>query len=682
MAKDDIKDIISTLFNDDLDPSRKMMERVWYRNILFYAGEQHLQWVISQNTFRRKYTSLEEPTPTSNMIRDYVRSMKAMILNKKYTVRVWPNSNNQDDILASRVAGDLLIHMDTSDDEAFADEKEKVAGWMILFGTAFMRTFPQKDGGEWAILKNGGLLTTGDVANEAWMPFNVVVDSYGSTLRQKRRIGFKSLKPKEWVEDTFNTSIKAESDHRIVDYQKRLMRMVADVSPWKGAGLVNNEIFDLAAEDLVVFKEIEFRPTEKKPNGRYVVAVGDQILHDKDKMPIPVENGKWYYTLTDFHYYNIPGRFWSDPGVNDQISPQNSVNSIDQALEMNRKGLARPIVFMPTGMTLKRKNEGSQSMIIVEYDSMMTQGQRPEINRGTALPEQVLVERENHLKSAQDSGGDPKGVLRGRNPSSQASGALVDILREAAEQGHTPDVDRFYRKLKEVYKKRLVLAKHIYKEDRIIKVMGKGNSLRIKKFKGSDLRNNTDVRLELDSGISTTNAGKAQMMSEMAKSGVFNDESLPIDIRHELMQKVGLTGIKDKNNIHIERTELENARFACATEDDIIVVAIDGRNVKNGAEYGMEDIMVSVQNPAGGEDIVITHDPIFKMEDHALCMQYHLKFILSPEFKDILPQAQKVAIAHYDTHNAAMDMQQNKLMQKAALAKQLEGQPKQEQQIS
>jgi len=662
MAEDSILEISQRLFNDQLDPSRKMMERVWYRNVLYCGGEQYLEWVISRSTFRRKRrNSKEVPTPVSNIIRDYVRSMRALIMNKKYVVKVWPNSKDIEDMEASRLADLVLQDMDMANDEEFEDEKEKVADWMVLFGTCFMRTFPEVDAGEWYIIKNGDIITTGDVACEALLPFNVVVDSFGDKLKRKRFVGIKSLKPKEWVEDTFHTKIVGEDNPDIIDYQKRLMKMVGDVSPWKGSGLVSSDTFDQATKDLTIYKEIEFRPTKKKPNGRYVVFVGDQKLYDKDKMPIPVNNGQWEYTITDFHYHRVPGRFWSDAGVNDQISPQNSINEIDQALEMNRKGVGRPLVTMPTGMKLKRMNEGGQSMIVLQYDSMTAGGQKPEINRGVSLPEQVLNERMIHQSTAQDAGGDPKGVMRGQSPGQRASGVLVDILRETAEQGHAPDVSRFYRSLKRVYRKRLIVKKNVTTENRIIKIAGKGNELRIKKFKGSDLRNNTDVRLEISSSASHTAAGKGQMLSEMVKSGVFSDENIPLDVRHELMQSVGLTGIQEKSNIHIELAERENAIFATATTDDVTV-----EETENGVVMYIEGIFIS----KGEEEDLFGDDPTFKFHDHNIHTEYHEHFILSPEFKTLRPEVQNVAIEHLNSHYRVLELEQEKMMQQQIMAQQ------------
>lgn len=669
MVNKPIIEIANTLFNDLLDPSRKIMERVWYRNILYCMGEQYLEWIISRATFRRKRrNSKEVPTPTSNIIRDYVRSMRAMILNKKYTIRVWPNSPDIDDREAASLARLVVEDMDLANDEEFEDEKERVADWTVLFGTAFLRVFPEADAGEWYVLKDGEIITTGDVACEAYLPFNVVVDSYGDKLKRKRVVGIKSLKPKEWVEDSFRVKITGTDNPDIVDYQKRLMKMVGDVSPWKGSGLVSAETFDMAAKDLVIYKELEFKPTKKRPEGRYAALVGDQVLYDKNKMPIPVQKGRWEYTLTDFHYHHVAGRFWSDAGVNDQISPQNSINDIDQSLEMNRKGVGRPLVTMPTGMRLKRLNEGGQALMVIEYDSMMSGGQKPDINRGTPLPEQVLNERTMHKQTAQDAGGDPKGVLRGQSPGTRASGVLVDILRETAEQGHSPDVSRFYRSLKRVYRKRLIVKKNVTTENRMLKIPGKGNELKIKLFKGSDLRDNTDVRLELASGVSQTRAGQSQALSEMAKSGVFSDETIPLDVRHELMQRVGLTGIKEKSNIHIEYAERENAVLANTKIDDVIVEALDGKDVNNGSVSYIQGIFTSLVDQETQEEIILGNDPTFKFHDDSIHIEWHEHFILSPEFKTVPPQIQRIAIEHLNSHHKALELKQAKIMEQQMMA--------------
>lgn len=620
---------IDDMFSLDLDPSRRIMEKIWFRNILYYIGEQYIEWVSSMATFRRRTLNSKIPTPVTNIIRDHVRSVKAMVLNKDFSIRVWPHSAESADREAAVLAQDLLAHMDMANDGAFKDEKEKIAIYLALFGTAFMRTYPDMDAGLWAFDKNGEFIPSGDVGDEAVLPFNVRLDALGARLAQKRWVGIKSLKPKEWVEDTFKAKVNAEdSDAEAINYEKRLMNLVSNVSPWKGAGL-ENKAFEYEKEDLVVFKEVEFRPTKEYKRGRYIVSAGGKILKKYDRMPIPIDGDKWHYTLTDFHYYFVPGRFLSDASVNDLISPQNSINAIDQALEMNRRGVGRPIVFLGTDVNLTRINKDGQSLIIAKYDGRASGGQKPEIHSGTPLPAQVLNERNIHREAAQDASGDPKHILRGQAPSSQASGIMVDILRDAAEQGHTPDIARFYRSLSRVYRKRLILAKHLYTEERMIRIRGKGNEFTVRSFRGSEIGNNTAVELELSSGISSTNAGKTQNMMTLAEKGFMGDISSP-EAKNEFLKRVGVTPLPDVSNADIERAEKENHRIA---EGDIEgIFWIDTENLGPDGQ------------PLGSDD------RLFDFDNDEIHYEIHRRFILSKEFSALPPELQDIMFMHAEAH--------------------------------
>ena len=584
--------------------------------------------MVSLNTFRRKPPNPFMPTPVSNIIRDYIRSMKAMILNKKMAIRVWPNSTEEEDRQGAEMAENLLQSMEMDNDSEFLDEKEKVVLWMGLTGTAFMRDFPMMDKGEFAIDKNGQILKTGEVVSQAIMPFNVHVPDLGDSLRSKEYVGIKSLKNREWVEDTFKKKITGPSEAEAINYQQRLMKMVSNVSPWKGSGL-ESQFMDIKAEELVIFKEVEFKPTPKHQDGRYVVVVGKEILREHDRLPIPVQKGKWDYTLTDFHYNYCPGRFWSDGGVDDLISPQNIINEIDQALILNRKGLGRPMVLTPSDMSMTKMSSYGQSILAVKYDAMISAGREPKIERGQPLPEQVLNERAIQREVAQDAAGDPKNILKGKTPTKQASGIMVDILRESAEQTHTPDVDRFYRSLTRSYRKRLILAQLLYTEERMIKTKGEGNEVKVMAFKGADLRSNTDVRLELDAAISSTKAGQTHMILEMGKGGFFGDmQTADPETRQDVLSRMGLGGFRHKTSVDVQRAQVEN------------MVIINGKDIDR----------IQILNVEEKEPEMAVEDPRFRYDDHPTHFEVHRRKILSPEFNSLPESVQTVLMAHNDAH--------------------------------
>ena len=646
-------------FDDIKHPTRKIMERGWFRNSLYVMGEQYLEWVVSTSTFRKKTSNSFVPTPVANIMRDYVRSMRGLILNRDFAIRVWPNSNEIQDRQAALVGEKLLRHMDAEDDESFADEMISVADQAVIFGTSFMRTFPSKDNISFGYSGKDMIFT--EVVNQSVLPFMVFVDEMGDTLRRKRWAGIKSLKPKEWVEDTFKKKISSsDEDPRTSNYEKRLMRMVATTSPWKGKGL-ESQIIEEDDSDLVVFKEMEVRPYKGHEDGRYLAIVGNTLCVDVNRMPIPVTNGKWEYSLTDFHYNKSPGRFWGDGGVNDLISPQNSINSIDQAFEMNRKGLGRPVIWMPSGAQMERMNQHGLSFIAIKYDAHTTGGAKPSIEKGTPLPQQFLEERAVHRSTIQDSEGDPKNILKGQSPGSKASGVMVDILRETAESSHLPDVKRFYRSLKRVYRKRLILAQDVFTEDRMIKAGGIGSGISVMYFKGSDLRGNTDVKLEMAPGATKTNAGVSDTILKLVESGFLKEAETDVIMRKDIINRIGITALKSEENVDAERSDLENAKIRAGEFYGIMLT--DTEKDENGKPVG--------------EPKVVSNDYSFQFDNHSIHFSTHRKQILSPEFAEWPQEAQVVLLSHCKLHQVTLQQQQQEMMKAQA---ELENPGKQESQ--
>ena len=81
MAKPKVEDVsqeIVEIFKVD-DITRRVLDRTMFRNLLYYLGEQWLDWFESTSTFGRRYEiNPGVPTPVSNIIRDTVKSMKAL----------------------------------------------------------------------------------------------------------------------------------------------------------------------------------------------------------------------------------------------------------------------------------------------------------------------------------------------------------------------------------------------------------------------------------------------------------------------------------------------------------------------------------------------------------------------------------------------------------------------------
>ena len=665
MPDSEIHADIAEIFRADagiLEPSKTIREITWFRNILFYLSEQWIAWFTETNTFGARFKlNFNEPTPVSNIIRDYVRSMKALILNKKYATRVWPNSEEQKDKDASELGIKVLKWLESTQCNEMEDIKEHVALWTILTGNAFARTYANMDNGKYTIDAAGNVISQGDVAVENIIPFNVTVPLLGDTLRSKRYVGIKSLKEKEWVEDTFNVLIDGPDDpHTLLEYERQLMTLVAEVSPWKGRSLDNSSdtLTSLDNSKLTLYKELEYRPTAKYPKGRYIAYAGGKIVINQSELPIAVtEDGEWDYTITDFKYNHTPGSFWATSGVDDLISPQKNINEIDRDLIVNRKSIGRPFVLTPKDLVMKRKSAPGQSFLQLEWDALLSGGAKPEVHAGTPYPQQVLEERKVHIGVAQEAAGDPKNILRGQSPHSGASGVMVDILRESAEMSHTPDIERFYRSWNRVKRKQLIVAKDLFTETRMIKVAGAGNEILVKAFRGADLHNNTDVRLEIDSGVSSTQAGQNEFVLNLVRNNFFGDISQRPSMQYELMKRFGMSFIPIETSTHQDRANRENSMVANASNTDIMVDNSLGKPtaILKGLFYAAPD-------PQTGEVILLSHDPYFKYDDNKVHYDSHVLTILSNEFKTWPIGNQMALINHTDMHHYQLQAQEQQMM--------------------
>lgn len=662
----EVLELATKIFHPEANPHRAILERTWLRNILYYLGEQWLQWYSTLNTFGRRYEiNVNVPTPVSNIIRDYVRSLKALTINKSYTTTIWPNSQEQADKDAADLGVGLLEYLDSMHDNAIEDVKEEVELWRVLTGNAFPRVMINMDTGVYKIGKDGKPLPSqGEVDVFCEIPFNLLVPDIGVTMREKAYVATKNLVTKEWVEDTYKVKIKeGGTDIAEVDYQKMLLTLIANVSPWKGRGIEGGDLVKSAGE-LVVYKTIQCKPTPKHPRGMNMIVCGDKVLVNEEEMPIPVsKTGEWFYDVTHFIYDSTPGNFWATGGVDDLISPQNTINRIDQALEINRDSLGRPFVLTPSSVTLKRLSSKGQGLLSIQYSGRESMGSRPVVHAGTPYPQQILEERNIHREVAQTAAGDPKNILKGQAPSSSASGVMLDILRETAEQSHAPDVRRFFRAWNRVQRKRLILAQAHYTESRMIKIKGEGNDILVKKFKGADLRGNVDVRLELDSGISSTNVGKNQFLMELIRSEFWGPISERPQIQRELLKRMGLGGFPEQQNLHRDRAEYENSELAAKSFKSIAFPGIPKID-----EFG-EPLLTPEGMPEWEKEPVI--DPVFRLDNHLVHMQVHDQYILSREFETEPEEVQMRAIAHRVMHKHSWEAEQMERMameQQAAMA--------------
>ncbi len=187
---------------------------------------------------------------------------------------------------------------------------------------------------------------------------------------------------------------------------------------------------------------------------------------------------------------------------------------------------------------------------------------------------------------------------------------------------------------------------------------------------GADLRDNTDVRLELDSGVSTTRAGQNQFIMKLIEQGFFGSIPDKPKVQYELLRRFGVSWVPNETSVHEDRAGRENSMVAMATKDDI---KIETEDTENPVAL-LEGIFFAQDNEAIDDIELMMDDPYFKLDNDQVHYDSHTAVILSAEFKEWPIPNQMVLIGHNDMHYYQMQAEKQEEM-KAVMQMQGGGKP-------
>jgi hypothetical protein len=212
------------------------------------------------------------------------------------------------------------------------------------------------------------------------------------------------------------------------------------------------------------------------------------------------------------------------------------MSSID---EYNRM-IARGKGLVPRGSKLDTIPDNTHGEWI-EYTPVL--GHKPEIMDLKNLPqtyEQVLA----HTNASIEDLYSQHEVSRGTNKSDIRSGEMVSILREQDAHGNIPSHAVFEESLEDLMQRVLRRIQAGYKEERMLKIVGNEGEFDIFAFKGTDLRNNTDVSVKRQSSMPESRAAREALIMEKFERGLYGDPADP-EVRRHVMNMLDDAVVKD-----------------------------------------------------------------------------------------------------------------------------------------
>lgn len=230
------------------------------------------------------------------------------------------------------------------------------------------------------------------------------------------------------------------------------------------------------------------------------------------------------HPYVSYTYRPIPGEFYGQGLVTGIRDMNDQINRRMSQMSENATAMSNPRIIAPRG-SLKQGEVTNQPGSIVQFDNVLD-GVQPRTmepaNVGSDVKEII-----NYLTNWIQDVAQTHDVSLGRVPPNVTSGLQVELLQAADSNILSPHFEGFEEFLREVAKKILATMKAKYPAGRTFTVKDELGNLERFDFDPREFQF-SDVRVEIDSALAHTKAGRQNVLMELFGKGAL---SLPVFLK-------------------------------------------------------------------------------------------------------------------------------------------------------
>lgn len=336
---------------------------------------------------------------------------------------------------------------------------------------------------------------------------------------------------------------------------------------------------DLVFEDFVRLKCYHEQPTRKYPNGRSIVLAQDTVLLDGDLMMLSrVQPGQRYLRASyDCAVWEpLPDQIWGLSLAKLLISLQDGVNEVLSMEEdrRTRMGIVGWVASRAMNLDVSGFTSGGGAGKRYEYDSdPLRPNAEPHMSEGASMPEApglvgMKVEAMGRISGMSQVEGDgpPPGMTAAR---------AMEFLAEKSAERRAPRIRRIREMLERQYSHGLTVMYHRYLDDRNLDYEDDDKRWKTRAFKGTSLRGQTRVRIDVEPDHDTKLAEKQQIQDLMG-SGFFGPPGqLDPQTREMIADKLEVQNIGSDMGLQREGASREFCDFRDLGEAPVVDQALD-----------------------------------------------------------------------------------------------------------
>jgi hypothetical protein len=604
---------------------RTKIERQWYTNLAFYYGKQNVQPIDIAGSTRLVTPNAPywRARPITNKVRPIIRTELAKVTAQKPSASVVPASSEDADLFAAQAGEQIWDSIYRS--KRVRSVLRRAAFWTLICGNGFIKDYWDPT----TIDPQSG--QQGDICIKPETPFHIFVPD----LREE------DIEGQPFVIHATTKSV----DFCRLNYEKGLNGREIKPNASAAAEILDNAFLNLVganevSRDQVLCLEVWAKPgaIRRFPHGALITIVGDQIVQATPGWPY--EHSEYPFAKLD----HIPtGKFYSDSVVTDLISLQREYNRTRGQIIEAKNRMAKPQLVAPQGSLDPSKITTEPGQVIL-YRQGFTPPQPLPLQ---GLPNYVLQELDRIQSDMDDISGQHE-VSKGNVPPGVTAATAISYLQEQDDTKLSHTVESIEDAMEKVAHHSLSHVVQYWDVPRMVKIVGTDGAFDTMMLKNSDLRGNTDIRMEAGSALPTSKAAKQAFIMDLMKMG-FIDPAKGL----EVMEIGGVQKLYDQIQVDIRQAQRENLKMRAVTEEMLMqhITTTQPETVPNPDPMAQDP-----NDPINPSETQVEPPPIVPVntwDEHGVHIETHNKFRKSQAFEQLPDFVKAIFEEHVQMHKEA-----------------------------
>lgn len=601
---------------------RNRQERQWYLNYAFFSGNQYSQFRQIQNGSFDLYipkAPYYKVRITINKVRQSIRKEISRLTAQKPNAQVIPASSEDADIFAAQ-AGEQIWDSLWRRLKVNKVIREAVF-WQAVTGCGYIKSYwdPTKVDPE-ANMKNqdGQQKIYGDIVIAPVTPFHIFVpDLMEQDLEAQPYLIYAQAKERAWVKQNFNIDVSDAVTDSVESNVKTVMNL-------EGNDKKNGRVIVL---------EVWVKPgtLSELPDGGMFTIANNQIVQGFDYWPY--DHGQYPVAKLD----GVPsGKFYGSSVIEDLIPLQRELNRSRSQLIESKNHMSKPQLLAEKG-SVDPKRITSEPGLVIEYNPGLNPPQPLPLQN---LPSYVTEEINRLYQDISDISGQHE-VSNGSTPPGVTAATAISFLQEQDESM----IAAYYTSIEEAVEKiaaqSLVYVQSYWDEERTVKVVGLEGTFDVQTFKSSDLRGNSDIRIEGGSSLPTSRAAKQAFIMDLMKMG-FIDPNQGL----EFLEVGGLNKIYERIQVDKRQAQRENLKMRVITQEDVMM------HQQTWLEEQPPEAQTSIEEGLQLEPPPLV--PVNTWDNHQVHIDEHNNYRKSQYFDSADPFTKQIFEEHVRMHQEAI----------------------------